>query len=121
MNWIPDPLCEAVRPVREAMEALASAGQELRERYSLPAVPSRGMEELEAEQRYAGIWGDRPIWTAYTVAGFSLFAAEDGMRAIGRLFAEPHDPVIVFAHMVIGRGVLEACARAHWLLECRPG
>jgi hypothetical protein len=103
------------------MVALADAGQQMRERHKIPAVPSAGLEELEVEQRYAGIWGQRPIWTAYTTASFSLFAAEDGMRAIGRLFAEPHEPVTVFAHMVIGRGVLEACARARWLLESSPG
>jgi hypothetical protein len=116
-----DPLCEAVEPASAAMVALADAGQALRERHKIPGVPSAGIEELEVEQRYAGIWGARPIWTAYTTATFSLFAAEDGMRAIRRLFAEPHEPVTVFAHMVIGRGVLEACARARWLLESSPG
>jgi hypothetical protein len=117
-----DSFGEALRPCREAMEALAGAGQRLRESRSLlPDTESAGMDELASEHRYAGIWGDQPIWTAYTTAGVSLFAAEDGMRGVSRLFERDFEPVTVCAHLILGRGVLEACARARWLLESSAG
>jgi hypothetical protein len=109
-----------IRPVRDAMRALAQSGKAMRtSRGQLPDASSQGMEEIAAENRYATVWGLEPIFTAFTSAGLLLYAAEDHIDSLARLFDAPPPPV--YGHQVLARAVLEAAARARWLLERRGG
>lgn len=115
-----DPFFVQVGPLRDALRALVSVGRDVRQRRGyLPAADGRGMSEFAEAKKYAGGWGAEPIRDAHSSAGVLLFAAEDHIISIGKLFDD--DPVPVFSHSVLARSALEASLLASWLMDLKIG
>lgn len=103
------------------MFAVVRSGEAFRDQWgALPAADSQGMAERNCEREYVGIRGDQPVLTSHTTAGLLLYAAEDAINALARLYDESFGPP-VFAHMTLARSVLECSARARWMAECSAG
>lgn len=110
-----DPFYAHIGPVRDVIRELTEQGRATRERWNAkPDAESQGMAEYAVEADYLGVWGEQPVVTTVTSAGFLLFAAEDHLRSMAAMFDS--DPAPVFGHLVLARAALEAAARARWLL-----
>lgn len=83
-----------------------------------PTEGSEARRELEnGEQRRDGSpWGPDPVAEAQGMPGVRLFAADDHLNALSELVGSRHS---VLGWAVACRNVLDASARAWWLLE--PG
>ena len=102
------------------MRELIVQGERVREGWrGTPETESQGMKEYALEGEFAGLWGPQPLLTVYTSAAQLLYAAEDEMQCLARLFDA--DPTPVYGHLLLARGALEASSRAWWLLETRVG
>src|SRR5687768_14114196 len=80
-----------------------------------PAADSMAMAELAAEPNFAGEWGNHPVTDAFSFSWLYVTTAEDLIESLAVLLRD--EAAHVFSPAVLGRAVLEACARAAWLAE----
>jgi hypothetical protein len=78
-----------------------------------PEPGSRAAKEIEEDGSLAGPWSDGPLSLAYGAAELHLGAAQDQLIGLGMLLQGPVENAL----MTLARGVVEACARAAWLLD----
>lgn len=114
---IPAEFDDAVQPFRANVLALLDASRTLAEDHErMAGADAPAMAELDAEERFKGAWGERPVGSAHDWAGVLLVAAESQLRTMCRVVVgEPS----LFGPQSLARSGLEMAGRSYWLTE--PG
>lgn len=117
-------LLDSIAPLRDVARRLVAAAQAARSVAGrVPGVPSPALDELAAEGKYAGAWGQAPLHLAQSSGNLCLGVAEDVLETLcSALDACPGATYFrgpAFGQAPLARSVVESAGRAAWLLE--PG
>ena len=105
----------ATEPLRLATLDLVEQTERIRNRWGwLPAEESPAMAELSQERFYAGGWGAHPVADAHSLSWTLVAVAENLIRSLCSLYESPTE-AHVYAHVILGRAIVEGAARGAWL------
>src|SRR6266540_267898 len=105
-----------LRVLGTILGGLAQTARELAAEAAWDPVPgSIAHTELQAQPELVDSWSDEPVEGAYSLARLALYCAEDHLLAIEQLLRV--EDVQRYAIETIVRTVIEASARAWWLLD----
>jgi hypothetical protein len=110
---------DAMKPTVDGLTAFANAVEDLEQRSRPPAVKSRAMSEIAAEQALGerSDWND-PLSVTHGNGALTLRAAADYVRGFAQVFTGD-ERMPMWTHLVLARAALEASVISAWLSD--PG